>query len=306
MAVVATEIQSLNEINYKSKIKIILMIPLVFFLFVFAFLSFYPVGDKVKGLIKGAFKGQGCNPDFRSISMEWIMPKIVVADLTIPASCMDRAGAPLKFSYLTINYHLISFAPFGLPFRVDTSFEGQEISLYFVQGITGQTIRLKDQTLDLARLQPIMGDSVKLAGKVTVDMSVGMTKQAIRELNLKAQSKNFQIPPQSIQGFTTPPLKVNEFYLEANTENHPRIKVEKLILGDTDSPMRANFKGTIDLQEGNTSMSPINLTGEIAFSDNFRQALPLIDMMFQSFNQKDGFYQIKMGGTLGQPKPMSP
>ena len=84
------------------------------------------------------------------------------------------------------------------------------------------------------------------------------------------------------------------------------LRIEKLIMGDTDSPLRANFKGKIDLQDGNTSMSPLDLSGEIAFSENFRQALPLIDMMFQSFNQKDGFYQVRLGGTLGSPKPIAP
>lgn len=306
MAVVATEVQSLNEINYKSKIRMLLLIPLLLVLFVFAFLSFYPVGDKVKGLIKTAFKGQGCNPDFRSINMEWLMPKIVVSDLSIPASCLDRMGEPLRFSQLTINYHLINFAPFGLPFRIDTTFEGQDLSVYFVQGIGSQLIRIKDQSLDLGRLQPLLGDSVKLAGRVTVDMSMEMSQQSMTDLSLKAQSKNFQIPPQSIQGFTTPPLKVNEFFLEANSISPSQLKIEKLILGDTDAPMRANFKGTISLQQGNTNMSPLDLNGEVAFSQSFRQALPLIDMMFQSFSQKDGFYQIKLGGTLGQPRPMAP
>ena len=133
-----------------------------------------------------------------------------------------------------------------------------------------------------------------------------MSKNIITHLDLKAQSKDLQIPPQNIEGFTTPSLKLNEFYLEAASDTHPRIKIEKLIMGDTDSPLRANFKGKIDLQEGNSSMSPLDLSGEIAFSENFRQALPLIDMMFQSFSQKDGFYQVRLGGTLGSPKPIAP
>jgi hypothetical protein len=45
------------------------------------------------------------------------------------------------------------------------------------------------------------------------------------------------------------------------------------------------------------------LKGEIAFSESFTQALPLINMMFQQFDQKDGFYQIRLGGTLNSLKP---
>ena len=303
---IATEIQSLNDIQYKSKIKVLLLILMVFFLFVISFLNFYPIGDKIKSVIKTSFNGKGCNPDFDEIHMEWILPKIVVTNLSIPANCLERAGEPLRFSHLTLNYNIINFMPFGLPFRIDTSFGGQTISLYYVLGFNSQMIRLKDQTLNLTKLQPLFGERFKIAGNLTTDLNVSMSKNIITHLDLKAQSKDLQIPPQNIEGFTTPSLKLNEFYLEAASDTHPRIKIEKLIMGDTDSPLRANFKGKIDLQEGNSSMSPLDLSGEIAFSENFRQALPLIDMMFQSFSQKDGFYQVRLGGTLGSPKPIAP
>lgn len=302
----ATEIQSLGEIQYKSKIKIFLLILMVIFLFVFSFLNFYPIGDKLKSVIKTASNGRGCNPDFDKIHMEWFMPKIVVTNLVIPANCLERTGEPLKFSHLTINYTIINFAPFGLPFRVDTDLAGQPLTVYFVQGIGQQMLRLKDQTLDLARLEPLIGDKVKLAGRVTLDLNLTTSKNSLNNLVLKAQSKNLQIPAQNLQGFTTPPMKLNEFYLETTSEISPRIQIEKLIIGDTESPLRANFKGKIDLQEGNTAMSPLDLVGEVSFSENFRQSLPLVDMMFQSFTQKDGFYQIRVGGTLGAPKPIMP
>jgi hypothetical protein len=210
----------------------------------------------------------------------------------------------LKFPLFTINYNVISFVPFGLPFRIDTTLGKQPISLYYVLGFNSQMIRLKDQTLDLAKLKPLLGENVKLVGKVTVDLNLGMANNALTNLTLKAQSKNLQIPPQNIQGFTTPPMKLNEFYVEAVSEAAPRIVIEKLIMGDTDSPLRANFKGKIDLQDGNVGMSPLDLSGEIAFSEAFRKSLPLVDMIFQSFTQKDGFYQIRLGGTLGSPKPI--
>ena len=137
-------------------------------------------------------------------------------------------------------------------------------------------------------------------------MNLTITKGAISNLELKARSKDFQIPSQNIQGFTTPNLRINEFFMEGATENPPRLRIEKILLGDVNSPMRANFKGKIDLQDGNIAFSPLDLKGEVAFSDSFRQSLPLIDMIFQTFTQKDGFYQIKLGGTLGSPKPMNP
>lgn len=302
----SVEINSLDNINYKSRIKIYFYILIVFFLFVFAFMSFYPIGDKLKVFLKSNLKGSGCNPDFDEIRMEWIMPKIVVSDLKLPASCLGRTGEALEFSHVTLNYQLINFAPFGLPFRLDTELNGQPLTVYFVQGIGQRMIRLKDQTISLTRLQPLLGGNFKLAGNVTVDLNLTVSNNLLKGLSLIAESKDLQIPSQSIQGFTAPNLKINTLRLEATSEAPPRINVDKMILGDADSPLRANFKGRIDLQEGAPAFSPLNLGGEVAFSEAFKQQLPLIDMMFQSFTQKDGFYQIRLGGTLGAPKPSAP
>lgn len=302
----ATEIQSLDDIQYKSKVKIYFFPIIISFLFMMAFMNFYPIGTELKGFIKKNLKGSGCNPDWDDIRIEWLLPKLVISDLNLPASCLGKMGDPLKFSFVTVNFHLISFSPIGIPFKIDTEMNAQPLSLYFVQGFGQRMIRMKDQTINLSRLQPVMGD-FKIGGNVTVDLAVLMANNnTIKTLSLKAESKDFQIPSQNLQGFTTPNLKINTLAVEANSDAPPRVTVDKLFMGDTNSPMRAQFKGYFDLQNGAIAFSPLNLTGEVAFSEQFKQQLPLIDMMFQSFTQKDGFYQIRLGGTLGAPKPSAP
>lgn len=301
-----SEIQSLEEIGYKSKLKVWLYPILISTLFVAAFLNYYPISDQLKAFMKKNLQGTACNPDYDEMKIEWLLPKLVVSDLVLPASCLGREGDSLKFAHLTINFQLISFAPFGIPFRIDTEMNGQPLSVYFVQGIGKRLVRLKDQALVLSRLQPLMGGKFKLSGNMTVDMSALLgSNNSLQELSFKAQSKDFQLPPQSIEGFTTPSMKVNDLYIEAASENPPRVTVSKMIMGDTDSPMRANFKGRIDLQQGNMAFSPIDLSGEISFTENFKQTVPLVDLFFQSYPQKDGFYQIRLGGTLGQPRLMN-
>jgi type II secretion system protein N len=303
---IASEIHSLEDIHYKSRIKFWLYPIIISFIFIFSFLTYYPVGEELKVFLKKNLKGAACNPDYNEIKMEFFLPKVILTDLDLPAGCLNRSGESLKFSHLTINFHFISFAPFGLPFRIDTEMNNQPLSLYFVQGIGKRLIRLKDQTLTLNRLQPLMGGKFKMAGKMNVDLSALMgSDNSLQELTLKAESRDFQLPSQSIENFTLPSIKVNDLYVEANTENPPRVTVDKMILGDPYSPLRANFKGKIDLQSGNLSFSPLSLEGEIAFTDNFKQSVPLIDLFFQSYSQKDGFYQIRIGGTLGQPKLMN-
>lgn len=301
------ETQSLEQINYKSRIKFYFYPLIALFLFMAAFINYYPVGEELKAFMQKNLRGTGCNPDFDQINIEWLMPKLVVTDLMLPAACLNQAGEPLRFSFLKVHFNFINFAPLGVPFKIETEVNSQPISFYFVQGFGERLIRMKDQALALTRLQPLLGGKVKLAGNMTVDLNALLTNNnALKELSLKAQSKDLQIPPQTIEGFTTPVLKVNDFYLEADSENPPKILVQKLIVGDPDSPMRANFKGTIVLQQGNIAFSPLSLAGEVAFSPSFKETVPLVDLLFQNYTQKDGFYQIRIGGTLGQPKLTNP
>jgi len=301
-----SEIQSLDTIGYKSRIHTFFWILFLFVLFLVAFLNYFPISDKVRDLMNSRLKGSACAPEFSHLRMEWLLPKIVVSDVTVPSACFGRDGQPLKMSFVTLNWNLISFAPFGLPFRLDTELSGQPISLHFVQGLGVQNVRLIDQPLNLEKLRPILGEKFKMGGNVVVDLSMQMSKGSIKELYLKAASKNFQLPPQNIEGFTTPNLTVNDFFLEANSDAAPRLNVDRLTIGDPDAPIRANFKGRVDMVDGNLGMSPLNLNGEVAFSKNLIDQLPLIDMVFQAFPQKDGFYQVRIGGTLGAPKPSAP
>ena len=299
-----TEIQSLEEIQYRSKIKFFFIWLLVPFIFLGSFLNHYPIGETIKAQIK-RFAPPTCHPSFDQIRMEWFFPKIIISDLTLPASCLNRQGEALKFNHVTLNWQIISFSPFGIPFKLDTEMQGQPLSLYYVRGINEQMIRMKDQTINLSRLGPLLPE-VKLAGRMVVDLNLSVTKNVIKNLAIKADSKDLEVPSMSVQGLTVPNLKLNVFHLEAKSTNHPRISVDKLFLGDPSSPIRANFKGKIDMQEGNMAFSPLDLVGEVAFSPSFVQSFPLIDMLFGSFTQKDGFYQIRLGGTLGAPKPSAP
>lgn len=302
-----SEIQSLEEISYKSRIKFFFYPLILGVIFIFAFLNFYPVSSQLKMLMKKTLQGTGCNPDFDHIRLEWFLPKIVISDVTLPAACLGRVGEPLKLNYLNLHFHFINFAPFGIPFKLETEVNSQPLALYFVQGFGKRLVRIKDQSISLSRIQPLLGGKFKMSGTVLLDFSALMdNNNSLQDLSIKGRSTDFQLPSQNIEGFTTPAVKVNDFYLEAVSESPSRIILEKFIMGDPNSPLRANFKGKIQLQQGNLGFSPLDLRGEIAFTENFKQTVPLVELFFQSYEQKDGFYQIRLGGTLGQPKLMTP
>jgi hypothetical protein len=189
-----------------------------------------------------------------------------------------------------------------MPFKLDTQYNGQPLELYYVIGPSGQTIRMIDQRLVLSRFESLMGN-FKLGGSVVVDALVQMNlQQKLTALDIKAKSEDFRIPAQTVmQTFNLPNLMVRKFYLETNSESFPQLKVTSLVLGDPDSPVRMNMKGTVSIKEP-TESSPLNLTGELAFSEQFKQNFPVTFIVNENYTVKDGFYQVRLGGTLGAPQ----
>jgi hypothetical protein len=301
---IASEIHSLEEINYKGRIRPILMGLICFWLLIFSFLTYYPFGEKLKDQIKKMTAGN-CAIDYSDIGMELLpLPKLVIQDLIIPSSCTGREGAPLRLDFVNLSFRLISFSPLGIPFKLETRYNNQPIELFYVVGLSGQTIRMKDQRLVLSRLEGLMGN-FKLGGSVTVDVLMQMDfKQNLTALDIKAQSNDFKIPAQTVmQNFNLPTLSVRKFYLETTSENFPALRVSKFILGDPDSPVRMDLKGRVNVREP-FAFSPIKLDGELAFSEQFKQQFPVTFIVNESYTVKDGFYQVTLGGTVGAPQLM--
>lgn len=301
------DIESLNELSYAPKIKVYFYPLIVSFFFTLAFINNFPIGTQIKQFFNKNLQGTMCRPNFEEISFGVLLPKVVLSELSLPASCFGRSGNAIKFNKFTINFHFISFAPFGLPFKIETELNEQPLELYFVQGIGSRLVRVKDQSINLNKIQSLIGEDFKISGIINVDISSLINKDNyLIELSLKSRSTNLQIPSQNLQGFTTPHIKLNDFYLEMNSQNPSSISVDKFIVGDPSSPMRANLRGKIDLNSENAAISPIDLNGEVAFTKELKESIPLIDLFFQNYSQKDGFYQIRLGGTLGTPKLVAP
>lgn len=297
---VASEIHSLEEINYKSRIKMYLLVPISLFILATAFVSYYPFGDKIKDQIKKVTGGT-CPFDYSDVSFELFLPKMVVNDVIIPASCLGKEGPAIRLEYLNLGFRLISFSPFGIPFKIETLYNRQPIELFYVIGPGGQTIRMIDQRLVLSRLESLMGN-FKLGGTVTVDVRMSTDFQSkLTGLDIKAESRDFKIPSQSLMGFDFPSLSVRKFGLETNSDNFPKLGVTKLILGDPDSPVRMDLKGTINMREP-ANMSGVSLAGELAFSEQFKAQFPVNLLLNESYTVKDGFYQIALEGILAQPQ----
>jgi type II secretion system protein N len=188
---------------------------------------------------------------------------------------------------------------------LETDLFKNPIEAYITTGLSAQAVSVQENIIDSAKLKRLF-PQVKLSGKVKVDSVVKMDKKGIYDLKLAIQSKDFALPAQSIMGFKLPTLKMNSLFLKAEMNKKNNIKVHDFILGDTDSPIRASFKGDIALNQRFMAASKLNLKGEVAFAQHFLEKFAIIKLFMNKFTKKDEFYQLQLTGPLNRPQAVSP
>ena len=295
----------LEEIDYElpnaSKSKWIAGILGILFVSIFLY---FPISYKVKSLLRtNISKIPGCPLKYKSISTELFLPKLIVDGLSIPMSCFKQYGQPIKLNKTYLYFRGFSFSPFGPHFKLETEINKNPISAYLTAGIGGIALNMRENKLDLDKVLKSF-PKVKFSGIVEVDALVRLKSGKLNDLKLNIRSKNFMLPAQSIQGFTLGNMKINDLLIQTQMTDN-KLNIKDIILGDTDSPIRAKFNGDIKMHAKNIKMSTLNVKGEVAFSQVFLDKYMIIGMFMKKYDKKDEFYQLKIGGTIGKPNPTS-
>lgn len=293
--------QEIEDVNYSlpklSRSKWIIAIALFF---VFSTLLYFPFSDKIDRGIKAAVASiPGCPISFDDYEVSLFLPKIKVHKLNIPRSCFGKFGDPIALKEATLYFRGVSFAPFGPHFKLETELMKNPIEAYITAGPMAQAINISDNTINLSNLRTLIPE-VTLSGDVKLNALVKMDSKGIYDLKVLANSKNVSFPSQSVMNFKLPNIPIKNLLVKAHMKDK-KIIVDDVVAGNTDSPIRANLKGNIKTNKRNIQNSPLNLRGEVAFSDSFLEKLPLIKLFMNKFTRKDKFYQIKVKGTLNSP-----
>lgn len=305
MAFQSAELRQLDQVDYQSGVKKVVLISTLAGLFFFAFIINFPIGSRIQSLVKTELsKLPGCNLSFNGLSFGLFFPKIILTDVQIPGSCFGDSNEPILMRDLRLYFLGPSFFPLGVALKASGDLNGQPVSIRYSTGISSQVIKIDEDSLDLARVMSVIPGLPKLAGKLKLDMRLEMAQQQIQDIKLLAESKDFLIPPQGLGDFRLPRINVGDFSLKLQSEGPRKVKIEQFVLGKTDAPVRANFKGNINLTPANIAYSPVDIKGEAAFSPEFLESFSILNLMLGQYSQKDGFYQIRLGGTLGQMQPM--
>jgi hypothetical protein len=295
-----------DPIFYKLQIKKWILIICCIFALTVGFLRTFPLENKLKTLLQSQAKAiPGCSIDFSSLTYNLVIPQIRMNDVVMSPMCMGKAGKDFSFPEIVLGFQGLSFAPIGPLFGGRINFQGEEIRFKTAIGLGSTLIRIEEEEISLKKLMPLVSESFRLDGKIVLNSVINLGKDSIQSMSLMATSKNLVIPAQSLLDgmLAVPNINFGDFSLKLSMDIPGKLRVEEMILGKSQSPVRTKFKGIIELAKSNIQNSPVDLTGETFITQDFLDKNAVLNLFLNQFTQKDGYYQIRLGGTLGQIKP---
>lgn len=300
-----SSLQKLESVDYSLGINKLMVISALGFCFLVAFFIHFPIQRQVEGVVKAQLAQiPGCRMSFERLRIELFLPKIVLTEMRLPASCFG-GGAGTKLPYVNLYFRGPSFSPLGLAFKVSTEMYSQPLNLYYAAGISRQVLRVEEDKLNLNLFSRISPQFPKLTGATQVDALVSLAGPRLDELKVSLESTNLNVPGQMMGDLKLPKIDIGNFSLKLESEDGKKVQLKELIIGGVNSSIRGKFTGSVSLAPNAIAFSPVSLKGEASFSPEFIDAFPILNLMLPQFTQTNNFYQINMTGTLGNMRPVT-
>ena len=303
-----------------------------FYLFcLFIFLSWTFPYDKLKERIVTQFNSQqksATNPqqlEIDELDSHWITGvKAKGVRLIQPSREADKPPMIISIDEARARISLLSLlvGNKSVSFKID-AFDGVIKGSYFESG-KEREIEVNFDGVDMARVDAIASNiGFPLDGKLNGDLKLvlpeGKASKANGTVNLEikdaAAGKGAEFTMKTPMGpFTLPKLKIGNFTIVGEAKDG-KLTLSKVASSGGDVDLSGD--GKVMLKEvANDANLDVNL--KFKLNDSYRgkndktkllfgtpgkaSDKPMVDMMLKS-KTNDGFYNLKVGGTLGNPKP---
>jgi len=258
-------------------------------LFFITFLLTFPFEKTIIAQVEKAINSQrACPISYESVSLTWFAPGLDFEKPVISGNCFQRPGSDLPLNNMALSFAGPNFSPIGVRFKVLIESENSRLEAYPAVGIGEQVVRITDTTI---------GEDI-FASSLSVDGLITMAENQISSAKFKVESKRFKTRSTNIKGFDLMAMDLGNFVLLAEMDAAAKLFVEKLSFGEANSTLAGNFKGNITLNRFNMLYSNADLTGEVRFSEELTNAIPLINIFIQGKQPIDGFYKLEIKGKL--------
>lgn len=219
------------------------------------------------------------------------------------------AGLPLSLDELRIYPNPFSLIPlwggssFGGSFRA-AAYKGVLSGSMYMGG--SSSIRLETDSLDLAQITPLVNAGIDVKGIVSslaMKLSLPNQRMSLADGDITLKGKNFFVDPASFQtGFVLPILNLGDVDVQA-TARRGQVKIEKFKVGGSGKDLEVQItSGTIILADVSLN-TRYELHLKIKPAPAIQTTVPGLVAMLESMatKQADGFYAMKLQGTLGSP-----
>jgi type II secretion system protein N len=277
-------------------------------LFCVLFLGFFinfPISDIVKTQVKKAIATMpNCPISYDKIEVEYFFfPKVIIKEPVISGICYKNPQSSLKFQELIVKLWLPSFLPPGIRFHIPIKYGKSEVDIYPTITFGKLHLNIKDSKIEGKFLENFSDKLKNLKGTIEINAITNIDKRGPIDGEFLLKSKNLIIGAQNISGLAVPNLPLKNIVIKAELER-PTLTLLDVIIGDEESPLKANMKGEIKLNMRHFPSSSLDIDGNVFFGQDFLTSFGILNLFLAGKQTaKDGSYPIKLQGTFIRPAP---
>lgn len=282
---------------------------IAFVIFVISFFSNFTIRESLENLIANNLqKSASCPLLFSGIEVSFFLPSLKIKNLELDGSCFSNPFSTVELGDVNTFLYGPSFSPFGLKFKTEITKGRTALNIYSSLGFGSSAIRIEESVIDSSILNSILGPKLKLAGTFNIDTVIYLQKFKLNSGNFLIKSNSLIIPNQKVAAFDLPNLAIQNFVFKAHLKQASsqikNLDIMTLELGSNESPLIAQVKGAIKLNDKYMQGSDLNLRGKVKFSQSFLESFSILNLFLTGKQaDEDGYFPLTISGTLGAPKP---
>ncbi len=289
-----------EDIYYKKNLigKKILII--FIFLLAISFISNFPLKLIIKNQVASLINNfeNKCPITYKDIKVSFFLPQISLTSSNISGRCFKKPNINFKLDKAKLFFLGPSIYPLGLKLKAEITYNTSKINIYFIKSFRTDILKIEDTIISANLINKFIKGDELLFGTISLESLIDIKNMKISSLDLLVKSNNIGILPQNIQGFEIPSLNLQNLSFKGNY-NGKELKLISAIIGTEMSPIYAKLNGTI-IPSPNVSFSQLNINGEIKFSEQLLNDVPL-GLLLNNKTTENGFYKVKVGGTVARP-----
>ena len=298
-----TETTNNQEVYKQNKKQLLILLTIPVALFIMTLMINLPVSSGLKSVVEdNVLRTPQCPLVYKDMELSLFFPGIFLSDLTIPGRCFRRPKQSIHFTKAEFGMSFPSFWPIGIKTKLDASFEDTKINIFPRLTLSGHSIQISNTMISTSFINQFTPQPNMINGDFDIKGNVELKSNQVDSAHLLINSSNFFIPAQNISGIMIPSLSFKKFELAANVVKE-QVQVKALRIGTPASNLQGEFKGSVSLSKSNIAFSRIDLQGRIRISKEIQEAIPLIRLLLNGKQKKDGFYFVTIGGTVAAPQP---